>query len=482
MRNFVFALAALLALASSANAQQRQQPPGFVVATNPAPPPPVALIGEEQRRTVDRLRAAALESDNAWRIVESLVTEIGPRLAGSEAEARAREWALRTLREQRLTNIRVEAFAIPYWDAVREEAHIVAPTRQRMVTAALGGSPSTPHGGLEAEVVRFASMAELEAAADAAVAGRIVFIDERMTRSQDGSGYGAAVAKRSRCAPVAQRKGAAACIIRSVGTDPHRFAHQGGNSRQSDGASLPAAAISPADADLLARLLERGAARVNLQIEADIRENAPSGNVIAEIRGRERPDEVVLLAAHLDSWDLGHGAVDDGAGVAIVTAAARLIRDLPRRPRRTIRILLSGAEENGVHGGAHYARTHANDTHIVAAESDFGAGRVWRFRTRFADAAAPYGRAIQRELAPLGVVLGDNGATGGADIGALRTAGVPVVDLSQNGLDYFDYHHTPDDTLDKIDPDALRQNVAAFAVFAYLASENDWNFRDAPAR
>jgi hypothetical protein len=327
-------------------------------------------------------------------------------------------------------------------------------------------------------VARFADLAALEAAPESAVAGRIVFIDERMTRTMDGSGYGAAVRKRGRCAPVAQSKGAVACLIRSVGTDPHRFAHQGGSSRQADGASLPAAALSPADADLLARLLARGAARVRLQIEADMRENAPSGNVIAEIRGRERPEEIVLLAAHLDSWDSGQGAVDDGAGVAIVTAAARLIRDLPRRPRRTIRILLAGAEENGVHGGAAYAAAHANEAHVVAAESDFGAGRVWRFRTRFAEAALPYGRAIQQRLAPLGIVPGDNAATGGADISALRTAGVPVVDLSQDGSDYFDYHHTPDDTLDKIDPAALRQNVAAFAALAYLAAETDWVFAD----
>jgi hypothetical protein len=473
MRNLALGLA-VLAFASSANAQPQ---PGLQAAVNPQPAPAVAPVSAEQQRTIERLRAAALESDLAWEIVEGLVTDVGPRLAGSEAEARAREWSVRMLRAHRFTNVRIEPFTLPYWDALREEAYIVAPAPHRLVIAALGGSPSTPAGGLEAEIVRFASMADLEAAPSRAVAGRIVFIDERMTRTQDGAGYSAAVTKRSRCAPVAQARGAAACLIRSVGTDPHRFAHQGGNSRQADGASLPAAALSPADADLIARLAARGPTRVRLVIEADIRENAPSGNVIAEIRGRERPNEIVLLAAHLDSWDLGQGAIDDGAGVAIVTAAARLIRDLPRRPRRTIRILLAGAEENGVHGGKAYAREHATDTHIVAAESDFGAGRIYRFRSRFAEPALQYARAIQRQLAPLGIVLGDNAANGGADIDDLRKAGVPVVDLSQNGLDYFDYHHTADDTLDKIDPEALRQNVAAYAIFAYLAAENDWVFR-----
>jgi carboxypeptidase Q len=460
---------ATLALASSANAQQTAAAP-------------VAPISAEQQRAVARLQAAALESDRAWNIVEDLVTEVGPRLAGSGAEARARDWAVRMLREQGFSNVRVEPFTIPYWDALREEAHIVSPGGERaMVAAALGGSPSTPAGGLAAEVVRFADMTALEAAPNSAVAGRIVFIDEPMARAQDGAGYGVAVRKRSRCAPVAQAKGAVACLIRAVGTDTHRFAHQGGSSRQADGASLPAMAISPADADVLANLIERGSTRVRLDIQADIRENAPSGNVIAEIRGRERPDEIVLIAAHLDSWDLGQGAVDDGAGVAIITAAARLIRELPRRPRRTIRILLAGAEENGVHGGAAYGRAHAGDNHIVALESDFGAGRVWRFDTRFADSAMPYTRAFRRALAPLGVLPGNNAADGGADVGAIRQAGVPVVDLSQDGTNYFDHHHTANDTLYAIDPAALRQNVAAWATFVYLAADSDWTFRDAPA-
>jgi len=386
------------------------------------------------------------------------------------------------LRANGFTNVRIEPFTLPYWDATREEAHIVSPGIERpMVAAALGGSPSTPEGGLTAEIVRFANMAALEAAPNSAVAGRIVFIDEHMSRAQDGSGYGVAVRKRGRCAPVAQAKGAAACLIRAVGTDTHRFAHQGGSSRQAQGASLPAMSISPADADVLANLIQRGTVRVRLDIRADIRENAQSGNVIAEIRGRERPDEIVLLAAHLDSWDMGQGAIDDGAGVAIVSAAARLIRDLPRRPRRTIRILLAGAEENGVHGGAAYGQAHANETHVVALESDFGAGRVWRFDTRFAESAAPYTRAFQRALSPLGVLPGNNQADGGADVNAIREAGTPVVDLSQDGTDYFNYHHTPDDTLYAIDPAALRQNVAAWATFVYLAADTDWTFRGAPA-
>lgn len=462
MRNVAVVLAAL-AFASSANAQQAR------------PAPVVAPISAEQQRTVERLREAALASDNAWDIVEGLVTDVGPRLAASEAEARARDWSVEMLRRQGFSNVRIEPFTMPFWNSTREEASIVSPSHQPMVIAALGGSAPTPADGLEAEVIRFTSLAALEVATNAQVQGRIVFIDERMTRTQDGSGYGTAVAKRGGCASRAQARGAVACIIRSVGTDTHRFAHQGGSVRQQPaGTSLPVAAISPADADVLGRLAQRGATRVHLNIQVETRDEAPSGNVIAEIRGRERPDEIVLLAAHLDSWDLGQGAIDDGAGVAIVTAAAKLIRDLPRRPRRTIRILLAGAEENGVFGGREYGRVHGTENHVVAAESDFGAGRIWSMATKFNEDALPYARAIARELAPLGVNLGNNEAQGGADIGAVTAAGGAIVDLNQDGTDYFDYHHTANDTLAAINPEALRQNVAAYAVFAYLVADNDW--------
>jgi hypothetical protein len=467
MRLLMITLAALT-LATSAGAQQQA-------------PPPVAPISAAQQSTVDRLREAALESDLAYEIVESLVTEVGPRLAGSEAEARARTWAVAMLRAQGFSNVRIEEFTIPFWDATREEASVVSPVPQPMVIAALGGSPATPEGGLEAEIVRFANLTELEAASEAQLRGRIAFIDERMTRTMDGAGYGAAVQKRSRCVALAQARGAVACLIRSVGTDPHRFAHQGGNARQVESVSLPAAALSPADADLLARLAARGPTRVRLVIEVDARDNVASGNVIAELPGRERPEEIVLLAAHLDSWDLGQGAIDDGAGVAIVSAAASLIRELPRRPRRTIRILLAGAEETGIHGANAYARVHDVDAHVVGVESDFGAGRIYRLRTRFAESAMPFARALQRALSPLGIIAGDNLANGGPDLTPLRQAGMPVVELSQDGLDYFDYHHTADDTLDKIDPEALRQNVAAYATFAYLVADSDWAFREATA-
>lgn len=458
-----------LALAAFATTAAAQTPPPAPAAAAPE----VAPISAEVQRNVDRLREAALRDDAGYAIVRDLVTQIGPRIAGSDQEARARDWAAAMLRANRFSNVHIETFPIPGWSWQRQEARIVSPSQQRLVIAALGNSPSTPAGGVEAEIVRFPDLPSLQAAPAAAVRGRIVFVDERMTRTQDASGYGAAVAKRGGCPRLAAPKGALACMIRSVGTDTNRFAHQGSAGRN---VAIPTASMSPADANTLATLLERGPVRVHLELETTSNPNAQSGNVIADIRGRERPDEIVVLAAHLDSWDLGQGAIDDGSGVAIVTAAARLINALPRHPRRTIRLLIAGTEETGGYGGDAYGRAHANEHHVIAAESDLGADRVYRFSTRFPDAAMPYARAFQRALAPLGIVPGDNEADGGTDIGGVKNNGTPVVDLQQDASRYFDYHHTANDTLAAIDPEQLRQNIAAYAVFAYLAAEQDWDF------
>lgn len=418
--------------------------------------------------------------------VEDLTTEIGQRLAGSPDEQRARDWAVARLKAMGFANVRVEEFTVPYWKREHETLRVVGPNAQSMVITALGGSRPTPQGGLEAEVVRFYTLADLQNAPDADVAGKIVFIDEKMYKTQDGSGYGLAVAKRGNCHKVAGAKGAVACLIRSVGTDHHRQPHAGGMSGMVDAAGnrvpmgeLPAAALSPPDADQLTRLLARGPVRVNLDIGVQTAASAPSGNVIAEIEGSTRKDEIVLLGCHLDSWDLGTGAIDDAAGCGIVIGAAKLIDELPGKPERTIRVVLYGSEEIGLFGGDAYARQHAEelDRHVLASESDFGAGRIWRFQTKFGEGALDHAKTIQGVLARYGVTAGDNMASGGPDIGVLARSGVPVVTPEQDGTDYFDYHHTPDDTFDKIDPDAFRQNVSVYAAFAYLAAESGWDFR-----
>ncbi len=438
-----------------------------------------APIPAEIRANAEILIERALGDEVGLKFVEDLTTEVGPRLAGSPAEARARDWAMRELKELNFQSVRSERFEIPYWSRVHEEARIVSPAPQSLVITALGGSTATPQGGVEAPVVRFASLAELRAAEAADIAGAIVFLDEKMTRTMDGSGYGFAVRKRRDCAAATVEKGGLACLIRSVGTQARRFPHTGMMARGEATGASPAAALSPPDADQLARLLKRGPVQMFLDIQVETRTGAPSGNVIAEIEGDQRPQEIVLIGCHLDSWDLGTGAVDDGAGCGIVVGAAKLIAGLPERPARTIRVVLYGSEEVGLLGADAYARRHAGDlpNHVFASESDFGADRIWRLETRFGEGALPYARAIQDVLAPLGILPGDNQASGGPDIGVLRRSGVPVVTPRQNGWDYFDLHHTPDDTFDKIDPDAFRQNVAAYAAMTWIVAETGWDLR-----
>lgn len=458
--------ALLLAISASAQTQSRTLPP-------------------DVRANVERLRAAGTASDNSYAIVEDLTTMVGPRLAGSPAEERARQWAVAMMRRQGFTNVHIEPFTMQHWSRARESAEVVSPAPQRLIIGALAGSPSTPQSGITAPVVRFSSIAELNAAPRASVVGRIVFIDEGMDRARDGSGYGRAVQRRGQCAQRAQAQGAVACLIRAVGTDHERVVHVGGNARQPQGVSLPAAALTPPDADQLARLVARGETRVHIEIETLMRDNAPSGNVVGEIRGRSHPNEIIVIGAHLDSWDLGTGANDDGAGVSIVSGAAALIRRLPRAPRRTIRVVLYGSEEIGSPGGPAYLNAHRDElrNHMLAMEADFGSGSVWRVRTRFGQQAMWFAPLIQQSLAPLNIAAGDNEASGGSDIGPLRREGVPGIDLSQDGTYYFDTHHTPNDTLNRIDREGLRQATTAFAIAAYLVADSDidlWEHTDHP--
>jgi carboxypeptidase Q len=446
------------------------------------PPPPVTALPPDVARTVAQLRAAALADDNGYAIVEDLVTRIGARMGGSPEEARARAWASDMFRQQGFSNIRVETFPVVLWQAPVEQVAIVEPGQQALEAVAIGGSPSTPAGGITAPVQRFGTLDELQAST-ASLAGRIAFIDEPMARTQDFSGYSAAVRRRSGCSQAASRLGALACVIRSVGTNDDRFAHQGNGGRPGS-VALPTLAVSPPDADTLSRLIARSATpvRLRLALEARVTPNAESGNVLAEVVGRENPTEIVLAAAHLDSWSGAPGAVDDGAGVAIITAAAKLIQSLPVKPRRTIRLLLAGSEETGGFGGTDYGARHGNERHIVAAESDAGAGRVWQLSTGFGAGALPHARALAAQLAPLAINPGSTSlppGDGGTDINAITTAGVPVLLLHQDLTRYFDIHHTANDTLERIDRDELRQNIAAWAVTLYLIAEMGWDLRAA---
>ena len=444
---------------------------------------PSAAPAQMSAAQVERLRDAALQDKHAWDIVEGLTTEVGPRLAGTEAEARAREWAVRRLKSMGFSNVRIEEFDMPVWVRGEERAEIVAPFPQPLALTALGNSGATPASGIEAEVVRFDSLAELTAASPDTVRGKIVFVTHRMGKTQDGSSYGYFGVVRRTGPSTASRLGAAAIVIRSIGTDSHRFPHTGSQNWAQGVTPIPAAALSNPDADNLERMFARGKP-VRMRVLLTPRQIGirKSGNVIAEVPGRDPKAGLVLVGGHLDSWDLGTGAIDDGAGVAITAAAAKRVMDAGR-PRRTIRVVWFGAEEVGLLGGEEYRKRHSNEFHASASESDFGADRIWRVDLGLPPSASAVAGRIEAALAPLGIARGAGPARGGPDIGALVAGGVPAVTLQQDGTDYFDLHHTPDDTLDKIDPEKLRQNVAAYtAMIATVANAPENWTHNPPAR
>ena len=409
----------------------------------------------------------------AWDITADLTTEIGARPAGSTAEAKAREWAVARLTKLGFQNVRIEPFTVTGFVRGAETATLTAPYQQKLHITALGYSAPTPAGGLTAELVYFPSLDALKAAPAGSLKGKIAYIDHAMTRTQDGSAYGPYGNARRQGPAIAASKGAVGVVIRSIGTDMHRNPHTGATSWPEGTAAIPAGAVSLPDGELIRRIAKTGKPMtINLVLEGRAQPNMPSGNVVAELPGRDPSLPPVLVACHLDSWDLATGAFDDAAGCGIITAAA-LRAQAKGKPLRTIRVLWAGSEEIGVFGGAAYAKAHAGEPHALAMESDFGADRVWRVQFNLSAANKPLRDRLAAALAPLGIATGRDKAGGGADVGDIIEAQkLPVIDLDQDGTRYFDLHHTPDDTLDKIDPVQLEQNVAAWAaVLEIVANE-----------
>jgi len=439
-------------------------------------------LSRESLAHAEMLRAQAMMGSNAMAIVTSLTTEVGPRLAGSQAEARARIWAIKTLTEKGFANVRNEPFEMNAWERHEEGAEILTPYPQPLAVTALGGSVSTEEDGLSAEVELFETLEDLKRAPAGSLSDRIAYVGHAMQRTQDGSSYGYFNEARTAGPSIAAGKGAVGYLIRSVGTDSHRFPHTGSLRYQQGVPRIPALALSNPDADQLERIAGDGKTlSVRIKVDSSEVPAAQSGNVIAEVVGREVPEEIVVIGAHLDSWDLGTGAIDDGAGVGITMAALELIKDAGLAPRRTIRLVLWGAEEVGLLGANAYRDRYeaALSQHVIGSESDFGGGRVWKVtadsRTNAGDALFA---EIARLLAPIGIAPGsDNQPGGGPDLYPLIAAGVPTLRLHQDGRDYFDLHHTADDTVDKLDAASLDQNVAAFAVFAWLAADSEVSFR-----
>jgi len=448
----------------------------------PAPPAPA-----EASSAAARLRDSALAGTQAFEFVRSLTTEVGPRSAGSPGDAAAVAWATAKLEALGFANVHAEKVTVPHWERGRNEGAILAPWPQRVALTALGGSAATPPSGLDAEVVGVATLDDLKKLDPGKAKGKIVFVWNRMERFRDGSGYRTAVAVRGTGAAEAAKLGAVGLLIRSVGTDSNRLPHTGSMQLDKGVPPVPAAAISGPDSDVLEQELRSGqAVRFHLDLETKTFPDAESANVIGEIPGRGAPGEIVLLGGHLDSWDLGTGAIDDGAGCAIVVEAARRIGRLPEgeRPRRTIRVVLFANEEFGLSGAKAYALAHEKElpSHVLAGEADFGSGRVYRVGTRIAPSALPAFKTLAEVVAPLGIEIDPaNDAEGGADISPLAPAGVPVVSFDQDGTTYFDVHHSANDTADKIDPKDLDQAVAAWSALIYSVAASDVKLGPAPA-
>ena len=403
--------------------------PASALAQAPAAPAYVPLPADASERTAMQLRDKALQGSGAYAFVEELTTRFGPRLAGTAAEHRAADWTAERFRAMGFQNVRVEQFPLSVWRRGVERAEILGPHAQPLTVTSLGGSPPTPAQGIEAEAVLFETWADLLEAAPGSLRGKIAVVLQETPRTQTGSGYGSTSVMRAQGPREAARRGAVAFVLRSLGTHDHRFPHTG------------------------ATLQEPG---------------------------------IVLVGGHLDSWDLGTGAIDDGAGVAITSAALKLIADMPIKPRRTIRMVAWGAEEvsqpaprMGLAGARFYADSRKAElaNHVIVSESDFGARSVYSLALP-AKADPTLVRRATRVLAPLGIHFDPTPAAGGGpDTTPLVQQGVPAFRLNQDGTDYFDTHHTADDVLERIDPKQLDQNVAAWAALLWLIADSDVQFR-----
>jgi carboxypeptidase Q len=445
----------------------------------------IILVSKETKDIATSLRDKAINDDSAYEILKSLTTQVGARHPGTPGEKAGIEWGVNKLKALGFDKVYTEDVEMNGWVRGLETAEILLPSYQKMIITALGRSKSTPEGGLEAEIVHFKNYAELEKAVDDSLKGKIAFISNRMQRFKDGAGYGPANIARSKGHELAAQKGAEALLIRSIGTDDHRNPHTGATNVAMGYTAVPAVALSNPDADQLIRLMEYGhTPKIRLKIQTKDLGPIITKNVIGEITGRELPNEIVVIGGHLDSWDLGTGAVDDGAGVAIAMATGAFIKNHANmRPRRTIRVILWGAEELGLIGARAYAKARQDDgtisNHVIGSESDFGAGPVYGLQssTNVSPNAIHVIDTMAGLMGKLGVSRRTGNTSGGPDMIPLSALGVPALNLMQDGSDYFDLHHTPDDTFDKVNPEHMRQNLAVWTVFTFIAAEWPGSFK-----
>jgi hypothetical protein len=430
------------------------------------------------RAGAEAVRDRALHDTTAYDYVESLSVDVGERLAGTEAAARARDWAVAKLTALGFKHVHVEPFPINAWIRGPESAEVVAPHPQKLAIIGLGGSVPTPADGIEGEIALFHTYADLLAAPAGSLTGKIAVVTQPMPRAQDGSGYGALNPARRQGPSEAARRGAVAYLVRSLATGVSREPHTGALNYEDDAPKIPAAALSVIDAELLDHLAARGAPiRIRLKL-ASVTQPATAWTVAGEIPGTTHPDQIIQLGGHLDSWDPGTGSIDDGAGMAIAVAAARLASS-QNPPARTIRVALFGAEEMDFARAA-FAAAHKDDAAhmIVIGESDIGADRAWSVQLPAGALKTPEMLDYAVTVAPLGVMVSRDPSRGsGDDTADLVRAGVPAFAVRQDASRYFDWHHSSEDTLDKVDPDQLNQAVATWASFVYIAANSDIDFR-----
>jgi carboxypeptidase Q len=458
------------------------------LASTPTPTPTATPIVFSPQTLADakRLQQAALASDYAYKQVAHLANNIGPRLTGSAQAAKAVEYVASELKAIGCA-VQLEKVMVPHWVRGEETASLVQfpgqaeNTTQKIVLCALGASVATPPDGITAEVIAVRNFDELKSLSRDKIAGKIVLFDyhfdkQMAAETHGGDAYGEAVVYRADGPSAASRQGAVACLIRSVGGADYRIPHTGQTKYADDAPKIPAGAVTAEDADTIVDLVRQGTVKMKLVLTPQTLPDVESYNVIGDVKGSEHPEQVVIVSGHLDSWDLGTGAIDDGAGVAVSMEAANLVQKLHLRPKRTIRVIAWMNEENGSMGSKTYAKDHAADmsNHFGAMETDGGAGHPLGINIK----ARP---EVKSMLAPLAAILQESGAgilnavdhSPGADIEPMDKAGVPTFSPIQDSRFYFNYHHTAADTLDKIVPKELAENSAIVAVFAYALANSE---------
>jgi carboxypeptidase Q len=435
----------------------------------------VAVSTVAQTSPADKIIDRALSSQDAWTTISYLTDNIGPRLSGSNNAALAVEYTTRRFREWRI-DVRNEKVMVPHWVRGEERASLVSHNDQKIVLTALGGSVATPSRGITAEVIEVASFDELKTLG-AKLKGKIVFYNNPMDMTLVRGGrsfeaYRRAVIFRGAGPSRAAEYGAVAAVIQSVESASLRTPHTGSLRYDAKLPKIPGAAMTSEDAMLIHRLLAKGErVRMHLVLTPKTLADVESANVVAEIRGSERPDEIVLVGGHLDSWDLGTGAIDDAGGVTMAMETLHIIKDLGLRPRRTIRCVLFMNEENGLRGGRGYAEAHKTEKHVAAVETDAGVAPPLGFDTTLKGDALSAFEAQARPLARVGAAKFSTEAETGADTSPLVENGVAGFGFVPDPLHYFDYHHSPADTLDKVDPKDLAADVAAVAALTWIVAD-----------